>query len=802
MLHPRRLHLRPTEPESATALAQALDLPEVVAQLLIQRNLRDEDEARSFLFDDASSVCSDPMLFRDMALAVPLIERAIHDQELIFIHGDYDVDGVCSTVLLVEGLTALGATVEHHVPDRFTEGYGVSIKAVEAAAERGAKMLLTCDCGSSSHSAIELAQQRGMTVIVTDHHSLPNPLPTPEAFINPQLSDCAYPFKPMCGATIAYKLVCALYQQRGLAWPDHFLDLVAVATIADVMPLLGENRGLVRSGLRQLALLQRPGWRALAQVAGLEEGPWGSFAVGFGLGPRINAAGRLENAKLAVDLLLTQDDGEARKLASYLDKLNQQRRDLEAHMRSQVEERLEAEPAKLDLGVVVEAGDEWHQGVVGITASRVVDRYGLPAFIMGRVGEVCKGSARAPENVNLFQAMHKCADVFVKFGGHARAAGFTIAWDRVDEMRQRLAAAVAEVRQGPAPVHADMELSLRAANLDLARQLRLLEPLGEANRTPVFLARRVRLEQLKTMGKAQEHLRFRLVQGELQRKAVAFRLAGDREQILEKQLYYDVLFELEEESWEGASYPSLRVQALLEPEPQVFALLQQRPQWSQNGNCPSLVDGRNVVSRRAYLEALLEQGQQPLVVVHDDSQRAKVQAALPQHLLTMETYANLRAGFEDVVLLYPPSSLPDLLQPALQQAARVHVLFGGRELRQEVQRQSDRWLDRPRLEGIWKSLVRHARQGRLEQQQFPSIEEDIRPLKASALTLSQAVEVFEELQLVERKPDSWIIRASGGRRLEESRRYQEMCRGREQFMQLVQRFDERHLRLEERLVGV
>lgn len=801
MLHPCRLQIRPTDEGQARALAQTLDLPEVVAQLLIQRNLTNPDDARSFLYDDAAQVCSDPMLFRDMAKAVGLIERAIEAGEVIFIHGDYDVDGVCSTVLLVEGLTALGARVEHHVPDRFTEGYGVSLKAVEAAAERGARMLLTCDCGSSSHAAIETAQRLGMVVVVTDHHSLPDPLPQPEAFINPHLPDCSYPFKPMCGTTIAYKLVCALHQQRGLAWPVHFLDLVAVATIADVMPLLGENRGLVRSGLRHLAQLERPGWRALAQVAGLEDGPWGSFAVGFGLGPRINAAGRLENARLAVELLLTSDDREARRLASYLDKLNQQRRDLEATMRAQVEERLLADPDKLNLGVVVEAGVDWHQGVVGITASRVVDRFGLPAFIMGRVGDLCKGSARAPENVNLHQAMQRCADVFVKFGGHARAAGFTVRWDRVDEMRRRLGQAVAEVRQGPAPVHVDLELNLRAANLDLARGLRLMEPLGEANRTPVFLARRVRLEHLKIIGKTEEHLRCRLVQGDLQRKAVAFRLAGERERILDKQLYYDVLFELEEESYEGMSYPSLRVQALLEPEPQVFSLLRRQPQWCESGSCPRLVDGRNVVHRKTYLEALLESGHSPLVVVHDETQRQKVQTALAVYPVTLVTYADLKTGHSDVVLLYPPSSPQDLQHAALLEATRVHILFTNRELRQELQRQSQHFLDRPRLEGIWKSLMRHARQGSIETRQFSSIEEDIRPLKASAVTLNHAVEVFEELQLVERKKDSWVIRASSGRRLEESRRYQEMCRGQEQFMQLVQRFDERHLRLEERLVG-
>lgn len=796
MLHPRRLSVRPTQPEQARALAQALDIPEVIAQLLIQRQLPDQDAARSFLYDDASQVCSDPMLFRDMAKAVARIESAIEQGHSIFIHGDYDVDGICSTVLLAEGLQELGAQVDHHVPCRFTEGYGVSVKAVEAAAARGARMLLTCDCGSSSHTAIETAQSLGMTVIVTDHHHLPARLPTPDAHLNPQLTDCSYPFKPMCGTTVAYKLLCALHQQRGLAWPTHFLDLVAVATIADVMPLVGENRGLVRSGLRQLALLERPGLRALAQISGLEEGPWGSFAVGFGLGPRLNAAGRLEHARLGVQLLMTHEDESARKQASYLDKLNQQRRDLEAGMRAQVEQRLTQNPSLLELGVVVEAGEEWHQGVVGITASRVVDRYGLPAFIMGRVGDVCKGSARAPENVNLHEAMQKCADVFVKFGGHARAAGFTVAWDRVDEMRRRLAEAVAEVRQGPAPVHVDLEIDLKSANLDLARSLKMLEPLGEANRTPVFLARRVRLDSLKVMGKTGEHLRCRLVQGNLERKAVAFRMADDRPHILDKHLYYDVTFELEEESWEGNSYASLRVQAVLEPEPQVFALLQNKAQWNQPNGAPSLVDGRNVVSRRAYLEALLYQGHTPLVVVHDQVQREKVQGALPQHLLSIETYASLRSGFDDVVLLYPPSSRQDLLQPALQQAVRVHVLFGGRELRQEIQRQSQLWLDRPRLEGVWKAIRRHSRQGRLEVRQFPSVEEEIRPLKAS---LQQAVQVFEELQLVERTTDSWIIRSSGGRKLEESRRYQEMCQGREQFMQLVQRFDERHLRLEEHL---
>lgn len=796
MLHPHRIQLKPVDTERAQRLAQVLGLPEVVGQLLVQRELADPDQARSFLMDDASQACADPLLFRDMNKAVAVLESAMEAGHTIFIHGDYDVDGVCSTVLLVDGLRALGGTVQHHVPDRFTEGYGVSLKAVEAAAERGCRVLLTCDCGSSSHAAISAAQERGMQVVITDHHALPEVLPEPDAFLNPQLSDCPYPCKEMCGTAVAYKLLCAIHQQRGLAWPTHFLDLVALATIADVMPLLGENRAMVRSGLQQLSLLQRPGLKALAQVSGIESGPWGSFAVGFGLGPRLNAAGRLEHASLAVKLLLAEDEEEARKLASYLDKLNQKRRELESTMRKQVEQRLDEDPAKLDLGVVVEAGDDWHQGVVGITASRVVDRYGVPAFIMGRAGEVYKGSARAAENVSLHAAMQLCSDVFVKFGGHARAAGFTVAVDRVDEMRTRLAAAIEQVRQGPAPVRIDLELDLKSANLNLAQQLRVLEPLGEGNRAPIFLARRVRLEQVKAMGKSEEHFRCRLVQGALERKAVAFRLARERERILEKQLYYDVTFELEEESWEGHSYPSLRIHSLLEPEPQVFALLQHQAHWRQEEASPRLVDGRNVLSRKHYLEAMLGQGCTPLIAVHDDSQRAKVLSSFPEHPLVVHAYAALPTGFSDVVLLYPPSRLEWLEQPALLHAHRIHVLFGERELLQELQRQS---LDRSRLEAIWKSLRRHAQGGRIEDAWLPSVEQDLRAVRASPTCLRRAVEVFEELQLVERKPGAWILRSSSGRRLEDSRRYQEMCRGREQFMQLYQRFDVRHLRLQERL---
>lgn len=836
MLSPHRLRLKPLDPELGRRLAADLGVSETMGHLLAQRNLVDAAAAHSFLNDEAHHVSSDPMLFRDMAQAVSLLEHSLAEDHLIFIHGDYDVDGVCSTTLLTEGLEALGGRVEHHVPDRFSEGYGVSIQAVQSAAERGARLLLTCDCGSSSHAATEAARAAGMTVIITDHHHLPDTLPHADAHLNPQLPDCSYPFKPMCGTTVAYKLICALHAHRQLACPDHFLDLVAIATIADVMPLLGENRGLVRSGLRRLSLLERPGLRALAQVAQLEDGPWGSFAVGFGLGPRLNAAGRLEHASLAVKLLRAASLEEAQPLALHLDRLNRQRREIESAMRAEVERRLSEQPERWQGGVIVESGQEWHQGVVGITAGRVCERFGVPAFIMGQVGEVCKGSARAAENVHLFEAMQLCSDVFVKFGGHARAAGFTVAADRVDELRSRLTDAVRRVQQGDAPIRIDLEIDLQSANLALATQLQALEPLGEANRSPVFLARRVRLDSLRAMGKTGEHLRCRLVQGELHRKAVGFRLAPERDHILDNHLFYDVAFELEVETWEGQSYPSLKIQGFVEQDPHLNDVLLRRTRWHQEdepvpfkshtdtealasmhqigpgpgpgtglprpsivesgapgANQQLVVDGRSVFARRYYLEALRDAGCRPLAVVRDRNHRAKVAEKLGD-LATVLAYDELPAAAEyrDVVLLHPPTDREKLEHPALRGARRLHVLFGQSEVRQELHIQSASCLDRPGLEAIWKTIRRHARNNRLDASRLSELEREVQQLRAS---LDSAVEVFEELQLVERSPQGWTLLAANGRRLEESGRYQELIRRREHLLRFFSAFEARPLQL-------
>lgn len=801
MMRSERIFLKELQSEAVADLARGLGLSPVLAGLLWQRNIRTPEEVHEF-FDPQIERLHDPLLLADMQAAVDIVLDAADKGLPIFIHGDYDVDGVCATTLLAEALPRVGAIVGHHVPCRFTEGYGVSVSSIEQAARDGYKVLLSCDCGSSSVLAVRTARELGMTVIVTDHHHLPSVLPEPHAFINPQREDCTYPFKEVCGTTVAFKLVCALFQSRNLPFPSEYLDLVGAATVADVVPLVGENRTLVHHGLEALSRLERPGFRALAEVSDLLSGPWGSFAVGFGLGPRINAAGRLEHAKMAVELLLEKDAARALERAKELDELNRHRREVEKNIRESVEERLESQPELLELGLIVEGGDDWHHGVVGITASRLVDKYSVPAFVMGRHGDTFKGSARSPENVDLHELMSLCPDVFVKFGGHARAAGFTIQADKLDEMRTRLAEVLPQVRRGEAPLHVDYALPLELATVEMARELTRLEPVGEGNRQPLFLAERVRLEQIKTMGKDMDHLRFMVLQGNNRRKAVAFRMGPEKVHLQPDRLYYDLVYRLEEESYQGDSYASLFIEALLEPAPALVSILSRRelpamPISSEGG--PAVIDGRNVLDRRAYLDGLWDLVGPAVLVVETQAQAEKVQQTLAHLNPTIELYRELTTSRSDVVLLYPPSHLDWLSHPVVTSALRLHCLFGDRELALEARRQSSSWLDRSRLEAIWRALQKHTRHGRLHQESLFVIEREVSLLPANRDSVKAALGVLEELGWVhwESEGEARFLRlkTQGGRRLEESRRFAELGRRRISFERVTTVFQGRKLSL-------
>lgn len=792
MLCPERLLLASADARQADHLSQELGVSPVLATLLVQRGQGEPEQARRFLNADESEFL-DPFLLRDMELAVELLLASRQAEELVLVHGDYDVDGVCATALLTEGLTDLGFKVRPHVPDRVTEGYGVSLQAVEAAAEAGARLLLSVDCGSSSHRAIERAHELGMKVIISDHHRLPEVLPRPEAFLNPQLEDCPYPFKGLCGTGVAYKILQALHQRCGWPEPISFLDLVAVATIADVVPLVEENRALTRVGLARLGQWDRPGFRALAEVAGVaEQDQVGSWTVAFSLAPRINAAGRLENATLALEMLLSRDRKFCLERARELDDLNRRRQDVERAIRDSIEARLAEQPEKLEKAVIVEAGEDWHAGVVGITAARLVEAHSRPAFVLSIYGDIAKGSARAPETVDLFAAMSACADLFDKFGGHARAGGFTLPASRVDELRERLDGVVRELRQDVVvPVRVDYELPLAEANLKLARDLNRLEPIGEGNPRPMFLSHRVRLDELQAIGKNQDHLRWHACQGDTRVKAIGFRQAELLPRLRPRALAYDLLYHLEEDTWQGVARPSLVVEAIVAPDPRVESIFERTWQPAELAESPEIFDLRSVLDRTTYLKRLLEaRGPEVLLLVGGDEQVQPTREFLGHdQVYSPEGLSDSPLPAPDVVLLGPPLDGALFAHPVLLGAERLHILFGEKELDRESRRQDALWLDRFRMEAIYRALVQVLRPQPLPESRLPELARFLPPQARRPETVQAALEVLEELGVVLWEADAQRERTlrlgqGTGRKLEESRRFRELSRRGQEFQRL------------------
>ncbi len=451
----------------------------------------------------------DPSLLRNADLAAQRIARALRDRETLLIHGDYDVDGVSALALLYRNLKALGAhQVIPYIPDRFDEGYGVSRQGIDRALEAGARLVITVDCGIKAHEEVAYALEHGLEVIVTDHHEPGEPLPFPTLVLNPKLGE--YPFAELAGVGVVFKLLQALYRHLGqpetrLLWD---LDLVALGTIADQVPLVDENRVFAALGLKVLARTKKAGLKALKQIVGLRDAV-DTWHVAFLLAPRLNAAGRMTHAQQAFQLLTTTEGLKALELAQALDAQNRERQKIEQETVAQAAERIEAEGWHLDPILVVE-GEGWHEGVIGIVASRLTERYWRPALVIALQGEVGKGSARSIPGFHLYRALAAQEDLFESFGGHTMAAGFRIRRHRIPELRERLKAYAAEHLAPDDLVPwflVDGEVNpedLESLDLDLYRRL---APFGMGNPTPVFLLRGVRIVgQVKQVG--QDHLVF------------------------------------------------------------------------------------------------------------------------------------------------------------------------------------------------------------------------------------------------------------------------------------------------------
>jgi single-stranded-DNA-specific exonuclease len=490
----------------------------VLADLLVTRGI-DEPEAAARFLVPALADLHDPLLMSGMKPAIDRLEAALERKEKILIYGDYDVDGTTAIVILKTAIELCGGAADFHVPHRIREGYGMRDEVIERAAADGVRLIISVDTGIRAFPAAETARRLGLDLIVTDHH-LPGPDGVPQALvvINPNQSGCDYPCKHLCGAGVAFKLAQALMQRR-LDTKDQsrllmsFMKVVAIATIADAVPLLGENRVFAKLGLQGLRRPVNVGLRALLEVAKLGDGrALTATEVAFRIAPRLNAAGRMDGARDVVDLFSEKDIERARQMAGRLDQLNTGRQEEERRIMESIEHRLEEEPALRKAYCVVLDGEGWHRGVIGITASRVVEHHGRPTLVISREGDEAHGSGRSIAAFHLLHAIESCHDLFSRYGGHAHAVGFALPSANVEKLRQHLDGYARErltLTDFEPQIEFDRELPLSEVTPELHQALLLLEPFGMDNREPIFAARTVRL-MAPPQGVKDKHVRLRL----------------------------------------------------------------------------------------------------------------------------------------------------------------------------------------------------------------------------------------------------------------------------------------------------
>ena len=559
MILPRWSVARPPDPGLVGELSSALSIPQALAALLVLRGHGSEDDARAFLRPNLTGL-SDPMSWADMPEAVAAVQGAVRRGDPILIHGDYDVDGQCAAALLTRVLREAGAAAHAFVPHRVRDGYDFGPAGLERARSLGARLIITCDCGITALEAVRAARAEGIEVIVSDHHLPGDALPPATAVLDPRRPDCASPDKDLCGTGVAFKLAQALVPALGLpdTLPWHFLDYVALATVADVVPLIGENRILVRHGLKLLATSRWPGLAALVEAAGLAGKPLRAGHVGFILAPRLNAAGRIGDAGDGLRLLLTDDAEEAAGLARALETLNARRQEMDQQILAAAEAALAAQGSEDERAIVL-AADDWHPGVIGIVASRLVERYGRPTFLIAWDGDSGRGSGRSIPGFDLHGALHRVGGTLEKFGGHSMAAGLTVRRARFEEFRVAFLRVAAQLLRPEDLVPAqriDLEVPLGNLSEDLERLMRHLEPCGMGNPAPVFGVRGARAVGARRVGT--NHLRFVLDDGSGALPAIGFQWA---DQVPDGWLEHplDVAFRLERDDWQGRSTLQARV---------------------------------------------------------------------------------------------------------------------------------------------------------------------------------------------------------------------------------------------------
>ena len=555
----------PPEEKKLKQLAESLKVPKIIARILLNRGIESYELAEKF-FRPKWKDLYDPFLMRDMEKAVERIIYAIEQRERIFVYGDYDVDGVTAVSLLYLFLKKLGSEVFFYIPDRLQEGYGLSKPGIQYASSVGAGLLISVDCGITGVEEVAMAQELGIDVIISDHHEPGEKLPPAIAILDPKREGCPYPFKELAGVGVAYKLIQAVSRKLGLGEEVHreYIDLVALGSAADIVPLVDENRVLVKKGLEKINRFDRIGIKALVESAGLSGRQIGTGQIVFMLAPRINAVGRLGNAERAVRLLITDSEQQAKNIASILESENRNRKNIDEETFQQAMELMESSFDPQSDRAVVLAHEGWHPGVIGIVASRIAEWVYRPTIMIAVEDGVGKGSARSIANFDIYSAIKKCEKYLTAFGGHKYAAGLTIEPDKIDAFREEFKKVATEMLKDEGLVQTfkvDADINLSEITDKIVRILNEFAPFGPQNMRPVFLSRNLQVVGTpRIVGK--NHLKFKVRQGEAVYDAIGFDLGALLYRLAPGEDNLDMIYVAEENHWNGQGKIQLRVKDL------------------------------------------------------------------------------------------------------------------------------------------------------------------------------------------------------------------------------------------------
>jgi single-stranded-DNA-specific exonuclease RecJ len=773
-------------------LASELDMPLLIAQLLVNRGITEAETAQEFLHPDLSNL-HPPSKMKGIFDAVARIKKAIADGEKIWIYGDYDVDGITAVSLLMSCLKYLGAEVDYYIPHRLDEGYGLSRDGVADLKGRGCSLIITVDCGIGAVEEVQMANEAGIDVIITDHHEPRDELPPALVTLDPKLADSGYPFDSLSGVGVAFKLAQALMDGRNEVFLRDQFDLVALGTIADVVPLMGENRIIAKYGLEVLNRMERVGIRALCEVSAVTEGSISCGTVGFRLGPRINAAGRIDTAHSAVQLLITDSYEEALEIAQKLDTANRERQSIERDILQRAREQLQKFDLARESGLIL-AEEGWHPGVIGIVASRLQERYYRPTILISLEGEQGRGSARSIPEFDIFDALTKCSHLLEKFGGHKAAAGLSIAKENIREFRREFSRIVAETLDSEdlrPKVIIDVKTPMAHLSEETVEQLSLLEPHGLGNPRPLLSLTDLSVKSSRIVGKAGEHLQMMVSDGRNSLRTIAFNMAD-----LERELYgrgiridsnvrVDLACRPSINVWNDVRSVELRVEDAIVHTADSHEITVASAEVMELSQL-KMVDRRSIPDKKRYLQRLLLLGEKALMYVRDDSAVEQFQGIVSRYapktrlglcrsttseherdrmkLMLIQSELDAIAscvpfeeplsGLRHLVFCHPVPTREDFVRccaPAVEteEAVSIHLIFNNNDVELLTATLNHQYPDRDTLANVYRKV----RELSADRSSDPVLIEEIAEAMdmdgPKELLISNCIAIFEEIDLAE-----------------------------------------------------